>query len=173
MSSIKNELDGINATPTINHGKTYLKQGPYLNHISIDKIIFKQTLRATASLLGGPTVLTEPHSSKVISMELKSMFSVCCHSPTVRCVWQRCTRKTYKGSFENKGRMEPIVLKITLISHRCKRLRKHRKSKNKALVPPNFLVFVFIYWQFIHNRCSSEWASVCVSSFNGYIAVQF
>lgn len=112
---------------------------------------------------------TEPHSSEVIPMELKSMYYMCCHCTTMRHVWQRRTRKTYKGSSENKGRiMEAIVLKIILISHRVKQLRKHRKSKHKALVPLNFLVFVFLWWQFIHNSCVCEWASVRV-----FTAVQF
>lgn len=60
MNSIKNELAKTNATPTINHGKTSFNQGPYLNHILIDKIIFKQKLglylnRAMASVLEGST----------------------------------------------------------------------------------------------------------------------
>lgn len=54
-------------------------------------------------------------------------------------------KKNHKGSFENKGRrMEPTLLKIILISHRFKQLKK-QEIKEQSIVPLNFLVFVFLY----------------------------
>lgn len=79
--------------------------------------------------------------------------------------------KPAKEVLENKGRrMESTVLKIILISHRCRQLKKHRKSKNKALVPLNFLVFFYIDSSLITAVAVNE--QVCVSCFTGYTAVQ-
>jgi hypothetical protein len=38
--------------------------------------------------------------------------------------------------------MKYVVLKIFLISHRCKQSRKDRKAEDKTLLPPSFLAIL-------------------------------